>query len=65
MGKGRIIGVANEPTNDAAVGVWDLFDVYREVKANNWVGFNASGGIISASNGYVYHTFTSTANFAI
>ena len=36
MGKGNIIGKANEPTANVASGVWSMREQYAAVRGNVW-----------------------------
>jgi hypothetical protein len=36
IGNGGIIGVANNPTNSVATGVWSLQEQFKAEKASNW-----------------------------
>ncbi len=56
MGKGGIIGKANEPLNSFATGVWGLREQYNAKRGDVWP-FPISAGLI-----YTYYTQGSTTN---
>ena len=56
MGKGGIIGKANEPLNSSAKGVWGLREQYNSKRNNVWP-FPVSAGLT-----YTYYTQGSSTN---
>jgi hypothetical protein len=65
---GGIVGSVNTTTSSVASGLWSMAEYTSLIGAGNiWPGLiaiaKATGGVITATVGGVYHTFTSTGSF--
>ena len=69
-GNGGIIGVANNPTDALASGVWTLPEQIKAIATDNWPLTDvADGGTITTYNDgstlWKVHTFTTSGNFVV
>jgi hypothetical protein len=63
-----ILGKTANTSATSAPGIWGMEQATDKKRTNNWIRTIASGGnvdALSASNGYVYHVFTSPGSFDI
>lgn len=65
---GNLVGVTTDTSRQRAIGIFDLIDVIRARRVDEWpeLYVNATGGTESTpGDGYKYHTFTSPGTFEV
>lgn len=67
MANGGVIGTSNVPTTDVASGIWSLNESASAQRQSIWPTglLSITGGTVTESNGYRYHTFKSSGTLTV